>query len=304
MALYKLDDGTSSVMLDPTRGLNIPENRIRQLVETKDGKPDVYEFGAAEEYQIPLINIPSAKAEQLHTWWEEQKVLTLTPDQASLGDVIGMIIDGIKRPLNVWAQLFDSKYAGMLQLNEVSSISFSPSQVSISGSRSCSNFEESESCSQFPSISKSTFPTFISRSSSVGVDVVEDASRSGSISRSCSESFSESNSISYSVSRSCSDYLSESFYSSYMSGGYSFLSGLFELSSCEDLSSRDNDPGVLSISSCEDLSSVSGSDSRSSSAGVIPVIFSSYSGSLNPAESSCSESVAGESCSESAGGIS
>ncbi len=304
MGLYKLDDGTSSVMLDPTRGLNIPENRRRQLIETKAGKPDVYEFGAAEEYQIPLINIPSAKAEQLHTWWEEQKVLALTPDQASPGDVIGMIIDGIKRPLNVWAQLFDSKYAGMLQLNEVSSISFSPSQVSVSGSRSCSAFGASESCSVFSSRSESAFPTFVSHSSSAGIDVVEDASRSSSISRSCSESFSESNSISYSVSRSCSDYLSESFYSSFISGGYSHFSGLFELSSCEDLSSRDNDPEVLSISSCEDLSSVSGSDSRSSSVGVIVVSFASYSGSLDPSVTSCSESVAGESCSESAGGIS
>lgn len=301
MALYKLEDGTSSVDMSPVRGLNIPETRIREHIETKEGPTDTHEWGNAEKYEVPLINITKARADKLLDWWENMTELTFTPDP---GSPIQMMIDSIERPLNMWHHVFDDKYAGMLRLCEVSSQSFSSSQVSVSKSESCSSFNSSQSCADFSSLSCSTFLTFVSHSSSIGIDIVDDASRSSSISRSCSESLSESDSISYSTSRSCSDAPSTSLFSSYIGGGYSYLSSVSQFSSCEEISSRDNDPGIVSVSSCEDLSQVSGSDSRSSSTGVIAVSFTSQSCSLNSASTSCSVSAAGTSCSVSAGGIS
>ena len=301
MALYKIEDGTSSVDMNPTRGWMIPETRIREHTETKEGPTDTHEWGNAEKHEVPLINLTKARADKLLEWWEDMVELTITPP---VGSPFQAIIDGIERPLNMWHHEFDTKYAGMLRLCEVSSQSFSSSFVSVSKSASCSSFDASQS--EFLSASKSCsgFLTFVSHSSSQGIDIVEDASRSSSISRSCSESLSESDSISYSTSRSCSDALSTSLFSSYIGGGYSYLSSVSQFSSCEDLSSRDNDPALLSVSSCEDLSSVSGSDSRSSSLGVIVLSFTSQSCSLDPSETSQSESAAGTSCSLSAGGIS
>lgn len=330
MALYKLEDGTSSVDMSPQRGLNIPETRIREHIEAKEGHADTHEWGNAEKYEIPLINITKARANQLLDWWLNMEVLTFTPDP---GDPIQMVIDGIERPLNMWHHLFDDKYAGMLRLCEVSSQSFSSSHVSVSKSESCSSFDSSPSCADFSSLSCSTFLTFVSHSSSLGVDADDSVlvqNVSCSTYRSCSDSESYSNSTSYStfrscsesesysVSRSCSEDLSTQLFSSFISGGYSHLSSVLTLSSCEDLSSRsassscdDVSDGIetssrIATSSCEDLSSCSDSYSisRSSSIGVIAVSFTSQSCSLNSASTSCSVSEAGTSCSLSAGGIS
>lgn len=300
--LYKLSDGTSSVDLTPTRGLNIPETRIRQQMKTKLGHSDTHEWGNKEKYDIPLIDITKARADQLLSWWLDMDVLTFTPDQASSGATIEMVIDSIERPLNMWHRLFDTKYAGMLRLCEVSSQSFSSSFVSVSGSESCSSFNSSISCSLSASLSCSVFLTFVSHSSSAGVDVVEDAScsNSGAIHDSVSQSGSLSDSCS--VSRSCSEYESVSNYSSYVGGGYSYFSSRETLSSCEDFSSCSGSKSNSTFSSGSDSQSCS--DSRSSSVGVIAVSFTSQSCSLDQSESSCSTSAAGTSCSQSAGGIS
>ncbi len=278
MALYKLSDGTSSVDMSPTRGLNIPETRVRQLIETKAGKPDAYEWGSAEKYKIPLINITKANADQLLDWWENMDVLTFTADQASPGDTIQMIIDGIVRPVNMWHHKFDDKYAGMAVLCEVSSQSFSSSHVSVSKSQSCSSGSDSESCGNSPSLS--CLPLFfgISRSSSQGR--VSVPVESCSTYRSCS-TFSTSDLL---ISCSTVSSLIDSVY--------------WTTSSCDTTSLVDSD------SSCEDKSSCSDSISISVSDGIVQVTLNSQSCSLDPSEQSCSNSVQPESCSVSAGGIS
>lgn len=271
MALYKLSDGTSSVDIDPTRGLNIPETRIRQHIEGKD-KPDDHEWGNAAKYEIPLINLTKARADQLLAWWTDMDVLTFTPDQASSGATFQMIIDGVERPLNMWHHKFDSKYAGNLVLAEVSSQSVSSSQVSDSRSESCSSFVASESCSLSVSRSCSVFLTSVSGSISVGDDP------SDSTSRSCSDS------VSSSESRSCFSYS--------LSLGPPANQYVI-LSACGDVAVP------VTVSSCEDQSSLG--SSRSS--GRIAVSFTDSS-CENLSTSSCSESAAGTSCSNSAGGIS
>ena len=274
MALYKLSDGTSSVDFSPVRGLNIPETRIRQLIETKEGKPDSYEWGDAEKYEIPLINIKKTQADILLDWWENMDVLTFTPDQGAPATTIQMIIDGIERPINMWHHEFKSKYAGMAVLCEVSSQSFSSSHVSVSKSQSCSSKSDSESCSTGSSVSASDYFLGLSVSESQGVDAVSVNISSASCSRS-----SESSRI---LNVSCSTWSS------------SVQDALITLSSCSDSVS------VSVTESCSDSISIS----RSSSAGRISVIFTSHSNSLDPSEISCSDSVQPESCSVSAGGIS
>lgn len=278
MALYKLSDGTSSVDLSPTRGLNIPETHIRQLIETKAGKPDAYEWGSAEKYEIPLINITKANADQLLDWWENMEVLTFTPDQASPGDTIQMIIDGIERPLNMWHKEFDNKYAGMAVLCEVSSQSFSSSHVSVSKSKSCSSKSDSESCGISATLSCSLVFLGISRSSFV--DTVPVLLESCSTHRSCS-TFSTSD-----LFISCSTF------SQLIEGDY------WTASSCETTSLVGSDSSCDNVSSCSD----SLSDSRSSGVGTLTL--NSQSCSLDPAAESCPDSVQPESCSVSAGGIS
>lgn len=275
--LYKLSDGTSSVDIDPTRGLNIAENRIRQTVISKEGLTDTHEWGNAELYEIPLINLPKAKTDQLLQWWLDMEVLTFTPDQGVPGTTHQMVIDGVERPLDMWHHLFKSKYAGTLKLYEVSSQSFSESEISVSQSKSCSQFGASESCSQVASLSCSAFIVGISRTSVSGTENV--AVPSCSTYRSCSE-FSTSD-----IFRSCSTF------STLIASEY------WTASSCDDASV------VTSDSSCQNLSSCSDSLSGSLSNGVIEVTLGSQSCSLDPSGLSCSESAAGESCSESAGGI-
>ena len=263
-----------SVDLKPIRGYNVPENRIRQLVETKAGKADSYEFGSAEKYEIPLINVTKADAAQLLSWWEDVKVLTFTPDQASSAQTFQMVIDGVVRPLNMWHDRFKSKYAGTVILHEVSSQSFSSSQVSLSKSKSCSSFDSSRSLGFESSLSCSAFLAASSRSSSEGYD------DSYSTSRSCSQS------VSVSESRSCSNY-------SYRPGGSPSTPLLYSKScSVYDIN--------VSLSSCEDQSSLGSSRST----GVIEIPTFSQSCSLDPSSSSLSTSAAGKSCSNSAGGIS
>lgn len=273
MALYKLEDGTSSVDFTPIRGLNVVENRIRQHTQNKEGVGDDYEWGNAEKYEIPLINLTKTRADQLLTWWTDMEVLTFTPNQASSGQTIQMIIDGVERPLNQWHHKFKSKYAGNLVLCEVSSQSFSSSHISVSRSESCSSFDSSQSCNFNSSISCNVFLTSVSDSISVGDD------DSYSTSRSCSQSVSDS------TSRSCFEYS--------ISLGPP-ANQYVSLSACGDVDVP------VSVSSCEDQSSLG--SSRSS--GIVAVSFTDSSCSLDPSSTSCSVSAAGISCSNSAGGIS
>lgn len=270
MALYKIEDGASSVDMNPTRGWLIPETRIREHTETKEGPTDTHEWGNAEKHEVPLINLTKARADQLLEWWEDIAELTVTPP---VGSPFQAIIDGIERPLNMWHHVFDDKYAGMLRLCEVSSQSFSSSHISRSKSKSCSAFEASASLGFESSKSCSTFLADTSRSSSVGID------DSYSTFRSCSES------VSASDSRSCFDYS--------ISLG-SPVHAYVTLSACGTIPVEDE------VSECEDLSSKGSSEST----GVIQLDTNSQSCSLNPSLSSESESAAGQSCSESAGGIS
>lgn len=267
MPLYKLEDGTSSVMIDPTRGLDIPENRIRQHIRTKQGTPDTYEFGNAEKYDIPLINLPKAKQDQLMTWWLEMQELTFTPNQASVSATIQMMIDGIERPLNMWHHRFKSKYAGTIRLCEVSSQSISSSQVSVSRSRSCSTFDASESGSVGFSRTCSLFLFSVAHQESCSVILV-DASFSASISTSCS------------VTRSCSTF------------SFSVIPGFITHSACADSTSCGNV-----------LGSVSASQSGSESCGQVGVSFLDSS-CEDVSTFSFSESAGGISCSVSEGGIS
>ena len=272
MALYKLSDGTSSVDISPIRGLNIAENRIRQTVISKEGLSDTHEWGNAELYEVPLINLTKVRADKLLEWWLDLEVLTFTPDQGAPATTYQMIIDGIERPLDMWLHRFDDKYAGTLRLYEVSSQSFSSSYISVSKSRSCSSGSNSKSTTFNPSLSCSAYVLGVSRSSSVGQDpvevIVEDASCTPA--PDCEEI------------RVCSTWSS------------SYQDTMITYSSCSDSESCE------SSQSCSDSVSVS----VSTSTGVIEVTFGSQSCSLNPSSESYSESVQGESCSESAGGIS
>lgn len=275
MALYKLSDGTSSVDFDPTRGHNIPETRIRQHIEGTD-KPDDHEWGNAEKYEVPLINLTKARADQLLEWWTDMEPLTFTPDQASPGDTIQMIIDGVERPLNMWHHKFDSKHAGNLVLCEVSSQSFSSSHVSASQSESCSSFDASRSCSLSTSHSCSVFINSVSNSLSQRVTSSCSGSFSGSVSHSCS----------LDTQASCSTY---SFDADPDPSRVFYITA----SSCS------HSPSCSRSSS----GSVSASCSESSSGEEIAVPFFDSS-CADPSVSSCSESPAGISCSNSAGGIS
>ena len=163
--IYKLSDGTSSVDLSPIRGLNVPENPIREHLTTKAGISDDYEWGNAEQYDIPLINLSKAQSDQLLAWWLDMTKLTFTPDQGAPGTTYDVIIDGNDRPLDMWHIQFDEKFAGILKLCEVSSESFSSSHISVSQSQSCST-HYSTSCSTFSSISQSEYIVGVESSSS------------------------------------------------------------------------------------------------------------------------------------------
>lgn len=276
--IYKLEDGTSSVDLSPIQGLNVVENRIREHTQNKQGQGGDYEWGNAEKYQIPLVNLTQEKADQLLTWWEDMEVLTFTPDQASSGETIQMIIDGVERPLNQWHHKFKSKYAGNLVLHEVSSQSFSSSYISLSQSKSCSSFQESTSIGFVASKSCSEFIIGVSASNISGREDVPVPS--------CS------------TFRSCSTFSASDLFVSCSDLSQSFSDGYYTRSSCATTSS------VTTASSCDDVSSCSDSLSGSLSAGVIFVTAGSQSCSLNPSAESGSESEAGQSCSNSAGGIS
>ena len=217
----KITDGTSSVDISPIRGHNDPENRGREVMINKAGVTDAYDWGGKNVYEVPFNALSKEKADQLITWLDNLTVLTFTPDlQGDAGTTKSVIIDEVPRPVQMWGGKWDTLFAGLLTLYEVSSQSFSSSSQSVSGSRSCSasyslseSVGSSQSCSIIPLVSTS-LSWSSSRSCSMSVDdpvfssscetTVSISGNSSSDTRSCSTlspSVSPSLSCSYSSSQ-------------------------------------------------------------------------------------------------------
>lgn len=274
--IYRIDDGTSSIDISPIRGQNEPENRGRQILRGKDGKEDAHEWGGKQVFEAPFNNVSEVEADLLIDWWINMKTLELTPDlQNNPGTTLEVKIAEVTRPMQMWGGDWDTLFAGLLTLYEISSVSFSASSESVSGSKSCSEIPSSRSCS--------------TGSSSSCANVVISVSTSESRSSSLSCSYSTSLSCSYSSSRSCSasDFSSCSA-SSHESGvGQSCSTGSSK--SCSHSSSR----------SCSDSSS----RSCSASVGVLGIGVDIISRSCSSLSfSSCSTSESSQSCSESGAG--
>ncbi len=243
--IYKITDGTSSIDISPIRGQNEPESRGREIMLGKDGKEDAHEWGGKDVFETPFNNVSKTDADLLIDWWENMTTLTLTPDlQNDPGTTLEVKIAEQVRPMQMWGGDWDTLFAGMLTLYQISSVSFSSSSLSVSGSTSCSSRSRSESCSTGSSLSCSVFLTSVSDSVSVGVDVVSVAaskSCSSYSSLSCSASVSISGSSSQ-TSQSCSLSASKSCSTSY-SNSSSVSSGIIAVSftsqSCSNDSSGD-----------------------------------------------------------------
>lgn len=268
--IYKITDGTSSIDISPIRGQNEPESRGREILRGKDGKEDAHEWGGKDVYETPFNNVSKADADLLIDWWINMTTLTLTPDlQNDPGTTLEVKIAEVTRPMQMWGGDWDTLFAGMLTLYQISSVSFSSSSLSVSGSTSCSSRSRSESCSTGSSLSCSVFLASVAHETSCSTEssISESDSCSGSYSTSCSTS----------VSRSCSVSVSSSI--------------------CSDLSST-------SCSSSRSLScSGSGSESVGSSCEIITTSFVGQSCSNDSSgDVSCSKSAGGQSCSESGAG--
>lgn len=262
--IYKITDGTSSIDISPIRGQNEPESRGRQILRAKDGKEDAHEWGGKDVYETPFNNVSEADADLLIDWWENMTTLTFTPDlQNDPGTTLEVKIAEQVRPMQMWGGDWDTLFAGMLTLYQISSVSFSSSSLSVSGSTSCSSRSRSESCSTGSSLSCSVFLISVSDSVSVGVDV--ESSGSASL-ISCDDPVESS---------SCSTFIS-------ISGSSSSVG-----QSCS----------IASLSqSC--AFSTSYSNSSSVSSGIIAVSFASQSCSNDSSgDVSCSDSAGGQSCS-------
>jgi hypothetical protein len=269
--IYKITDGTSSIDISPIRGQNEPESRGREVLRGKDGKEDVYEWGGTEVYEMPFNNVSKTEADLLIDWWVNMTTLTFTPDlQGAPGTTREVKIAEMTRPMQMWGGDWDTLFAGMLTLYQISSVSFSSSSQSVSPSKSCSSLSQSQSCS--------------TGSSSSCLFIVTSVSDSRSSSRSCSSSVSRS--CSSSLSRSCSESVSRSCFDSVSSGVSLSVCGNVSVSSCEDLSVCGN----VSVSSCDFI------------ADAVGVSFTSRSCSEDVSVVSCSSSVGGQSCSESGAG--
>jgi hypothetical protein len=210
--IYRIDDGTSSIDISPIRGQNEPENRGRDIIRAKDGKEDAHEWGGKDVYETPFNNVSKAEADLLIDWWENMTTLTFTPDlQGAPGTTLEVKIAEMKRPMQMWGGDWDTLFAGLLTLYQISSISFSSSSQSVSGSTSCSSLSDSSSCSTGSSKSCSVFLISVSQSSSQGIDNVSvslSSCENLSVS-SCSLSVSISGSVGVSL-LSCSDSVSRS----------------------------------------------------------------------------------------------
>ncbi len=216
----KITDGTSSVDISPIRGQNEPENRGREVMINKAGVTDAFDWGGKNVYEVPFNALSKEKADQLITWWDNLTVLTYTPDlQGDAGTTKSVIIDEVPRPVQMWGGDWDTLFAGLLTLYEVSSQSFSSSSQSVSGSRSCS--------------------ASYSLSASVGSSL------------SCSVESLFSTSLSWSSSRSCSASVGDPVFSSSCETIVSISGG----SSSDERSCSTSSPSVSASTSCSYSSS-------------------------------------------------
>lgn len=204
MSTHRLQDGTSSMDISPIEGYNEPENRIRQNLDVEGGLKVTHEFGNRLKYEFPMNNMAKTRADLLVSWWANMTTLTFTPDlQGAPGTTVEVKITDFERPPQMWGGDWDTLFAGMITLHEHSSISFSSSSQSVSGSKSCSDsYSESDSVNPKDSCSTSVS---VSTSGSTSCSVSD--STSGS--QSCSTSVSVSDSISV-ASTSCSESDSDS----------------------------------------------------------------------------------------------
>lgn len=265
---HRLDDGTSQIDISPVRGYNEPDNRIRETLRVEGGLTTTHEYGSKRMYELPLNNITEAEADVLIDWWQSMTTLTLTVDLAGGSEYsLEIKITDLERPVQMWGGDWDTLFAGQLTLHEHSSISFSSSSQSVSGSKSCSE-SYSESWSSGSSRASCSESVWVSRSS------MSSKSGSQSDSESCSAQ---------PILASCSTGSSASCSSS-TDGGESCSTS--DIESCSTSASE----------SC----STSGSDSDSLSQGVEDVTLGSTSCSWSTASSgsksesqSCSVSGAG-----------
>jgi hypothetical protein len=206
----------------------------------KDGKEDVHEWGGKKVYETPFNAVSKTEADLLVTWWENMTTITFTPDlQGAPGTTLEVKIAEEVRPMQMWGGDWDTLFAGMLTLYQISSVSFSSSSQSISASKSCSSFIASSSCSTGSSLSCSVFLVSVSDSQSCASAIVQDSwSASASVSRSCSVSGSSS---------VCTDLSSTSrSYSGSLSSSCGIIGVSFTSQSCS------NDPaGDISCSESE-----------------------------------------------------
>lgn len=251
---YRITDGTSSVDISPVRGQNDPENRGREVMVNKAGVTDAHDWGGKNVYELPFNGLSKARADQLIAWWENLTVLTFTPDlQGDAGTTKSVLIDEVPRPVQMWGGNWDTLFAGLLTLYEVSSISFSSSSQSVSASKSCSvpsasqsfSIGSTSSCANLALSSRSSFhSTSCSSSGSLSVGSCDDPV----VSSSCSSGESTQSCSTASVSQSCETSTSYSDSCS-VSSGVSTVS--FASRSCSI------DPSVSSFSTSEGSTSCS-----------------------------------------------
>jgi len=211
MSTHRLDDGTSSIDISPIEGYNEPENRVRENLDVEGGFKVTHEYGGRLKYEFPMSNISETNADLMISWWENMTTLTFTPDlQGAPGTTVPVQITEIPRPIQMWGGDWDTLFAGMITLHQFSSISFSSSSESISGSKSCSeSYSESQSVNPKASCSTSAWVStgvayLSSCSDSSASDSESCSDSSASDSRSCSTSVSVSSSVSLTGS-SCSE---------------------------------------------------------------------------------------------------
>lgn len=249
----KLVVGATTIELSPTEGMNRPEARSREINKVHGARVEIHEFGAQEAYELPLLKIAKADADNINDWYDNMNVITFTPDlQGDPGTTIPTIIANKDRPLQMRARegKFDDKYIGTLELYETSSSSFSSSS-SISSSSSSP-----------PSSSSSSFSLSSSSSSQeTGFCVPSQSLSSGSDSASLSSGSDSASDSSVSNSKSCSSGSDSASLST--QGGSSSLSKSSVSTSCS-LSSGSDSGSQSSVSNSASKSSVSNSESNSS----------------------------------------
>ena len=129
MAKMQIEDGTSSVGLDPldTPQYQRPDARRRGYRQYDSGVRQYWDTGASERHTISVNDIAQTEADLINTWWRNLTILTVTPDTGAPGTTYyARVNPGGQRPFQMmFATGYQSKYAATLTLNECSSSSSS-----------------------------------------------------------------------------------------------------------------------------------------------------------------------------------